>query len=145
VSGVPRPRPRGHVGVALTAAVMLVVAGCATRPPDTVALAFYMRNQSGMPFQFSIDGGENGPINGPVHDEPASTGCGWVDRDWILSVWPGDEGDAADAAAARLTSDQAGDVDPVVLWLDVDPARRIRTGAGVPVWWDSDIQRCPGM
>lgn len=123
--------------------IVLVVSGCAPRPPGTVALSFYMRDRSEVPHHFMIDGVDP-PIDGPVQNEPASTGCGWVDPSWTLRVWTGPEGDAAGAPAARLTGAEVGPLDPVAVWVDVDPAGGVHTGVGVPAWWNSDVQRCPG-
>lgn len=109
----------------------------------SVSLAYYMRNLSDQPFEYEITSSDGEYGRGRVTPEPASIGCGRVPRDWELRVWPArDDGRVGDPVA-HLSAIQVGAVDPVVVWVSVNPAGQVQTGLGLPAWWHADIQRCP--
>ena len=112
-------------------------------PADAVRQSFYMRNTTDAPHFFMIIGEHEPPVEGPVRDRPASTGCGKVGRDWELIVWQtATRPDPADEEVHRVSGDAFGHPDEMALWLSIEPDG-VQSGEGVPDWWDSDIQRCP--
>ena len=122
----------------------LLVGGCGLgSDPNEVSLAYYMRNLSEQDFEYEIASSEGVYGHGEVTKEPASTGCGAVPRDWELTVWPAGQIDGDREPAASLSAAQVGPLDPVMVWVNVNPAGQVQTGLGLPGWWMADIQRCP--
>jgi hypothetical protein len=122
-----------------------LVVGCSpARPPNSVALSFYMRNGSGEPYYFEISGSLLEPIDGPVQEEPSSTGCGFVGNDWQLIVTQGDDRpDPAAEIVGQTDGATLGNPDPVAISLSIEPDGSVVIGEGIAAWWDGPIQRCP--
>jgi hypothetical protein len=108
-------------------------------------LSFYMRNSSGLPYYYVIQGEHDPRWEGPVEQRPASAGCGAVGRDWELLVWPSPSRPDPDVEVVYHTEgEEFGDPDALALWLSVAPDGTVTSGEGVPEWWgDRDVQRCP--
>ena len=127
-------------------ALVAVLAACAARPPNSVALSLYHRNLSDEPFSYRVLGTPPGGEEwiGLVPDPASSAGCGFVEPDWELIVTEGEEPpDPADDIAARVAAGDFESRDPVAIALSIDADGSIDISEGVPSWWDSDIQRCP--
>ena len=134
--------------VVVTALAIAALAGCAPRPADSVALAFYYRDQSGEAHLARIDDGRaERPIQVETGADPRSIGCGFMAPAWTLVVQPGGLGVEPDEAPilVRASGAMFGHPDELALWLDIDEAGVPTVGDGVPPWWDSDEQRCPGI
>ena len=131
----------------LAAFVVGVLVGCAPRPANSVALAFYYRDRSGETHVARIDdGGAERPIVVETAADPRSTGCGFLAPGWTLVVQPGGIGLEPDEAPVLVRAGGAmfGHPDELALWLDIDEAGVPTVGDGVPPWWEFDEQRCPG-
>ena len=123
-----------------------LLVGCAQRPPDAVALAFYMRNLSGETHSFRIFGDHPGdaPFVGYVEEGPGSTGCGLYAPDWELGVTD-DDGPPGpqDDFVAHVTADDAGNPDAVAIALTIREDGSAFIEFAVPDWWDGEVQGCP--
>ena len=131
----------------MAALAVVVLAGCASRPPDSVALAFYYRDLSGDAHVARIDDGrEERPMLVDTAADPRSTGCGFLAPEWTLVVQRGGLDIEPDAAPVlvRANGGMFGHPDELALWLDIDEAGVPTVGDGVPPWWEFEEQRCPG-
>jgi hypothetical protein len=128
---------------AILAAILVATTSCAVGTDQPVRLALYMRNLSGEPYSYFLDGQEGNIWEGELPDEPASAGCGRVGVDWTLSVHAGAIADPEDAPAmARISGGEIGRPMVVAIWIEVGQAGDVQIGQGVPIWWMHDIQRC---
>lgn len=131
----------------MAALAVVSLAGCASRPPDSVALAFYYRDLSGDAHVARIDDGrEERPILVDTAADPRSTGCGFMAPAWTLVVQRGGLDIEPDEAPVivRASGAMFGHPDEIALWLDIDEAGVPTVGDGVPPWWEFEEQRCPG-
>lgn len=108
-------------------------------------LSFYMRNASGLPYYYVVQGEHRPRWEGNVEEGPVTVGCGAAGRDWELVVWQSPSRPDPEVEVAHHTSGEAfGDPDVLALWLTVAPDGTVASGEGVPEWWgDRDVQRCP--
>jgi hypothetical protein len=140
---IPQALARGLASLAIIA----IVASCQGRPPDSVALSVYHRNLAEQPFTYQVLGTLPGEENwiGLVPDVVSSGGCGFVGRNWQVVVVEGDEQpDPAGPIAASLSAADIGNPETAALSITVLADGSVEIETGVPEWWDSDLQRCPG-
>jgi len=139
-----RLQPLRRLVISLILLIAAGAAGCASRPPGTVALSFYMRNDSQEDYFYQFRAAGQTEFEGPVVNDPASAGCGWVGRAWSLIVTRGEQApDPGDPIEVQIGAAELGNRDPVAVSLAIDAAGRVVVDEGVPGWWDSDVQRCP--
>ena len=124
--------------------VIAMVAGCAARPPDSVALSLYARNLSDSAFAFTVLGGDtHQAVQGELGDaEPRSYGCAWVGHDWGLVVTEGIEPPAPADDFVATTSAEEHSGRAVAIWLEAQPDGEVVVGGGVPSWWSHEEQHC---
>ena len=128
---------------ALTLVLAVALAGCGPDRSRQQAVAMYFSNQTADEFGYSIDPETDPSIRRAIHQGVTRSGCGWLQNPWTLMVTeaPGKAGPDNPVRALLTTPDRAAR--EVAIWISIAPDGRIKSGQGVPDWWETDVQVCP--
>ena len=124
--------------------LFVALAGCGPDRSRQQAVALYFWNQTDEAMGYFVDPQTDPPSLGSIQTGVTSAGCGWLPNPWTISIT---QEPAHPDRRENLVRDRVVIHDrqarSASVWIRIAPNGTIETGAGVPEWWETDVQVCP--